>query len=183
MFSYQGILKSEYEKLDDSEKKIILEVWNNKDKFIKWPDRAHLFWDGCKRIKYHKYPPKLDFFLRLNHYPVDTRSNGPAVVSYLTAGGERPVRKSNPKYQWSIHHIYDGKHPWINRNDTLHAVKDGKHFTQSAGLVALHPVADALAEEYFYFSWLLRLESFKKFNYDPDQVFSSKINEYGFKNR
>ena len=60
-------------------------------------------------------------------------------------------------------------------------MKDGNHFTQSAGLVAVHPIAEALADEYSYFAWLLRCESFKRFDYDPDLVFCKKIDEFGFK--
>ena len=52
---------------------------------------------------------------------------------------------------------------------------------QSAGLVAIHPVAEALKDEYSYFAWLLRHEAFLRFNYDPDSVFSKKTNEYGFR--
>jgi len=63
----------------------------------------------------------------------------------------------------------------------LHAVKDGKHFTQAAGLVAIHPVAEALKDEYFYVAWRLRHEAFLRFGYDPDRVFSERIDEYGFK--
>jgi len=60
-------------------------------------------------------------------------------------------------------------------------MQNGKHFTQSAGLVAIHPIAEALKDEYFYFSWLLRYEAFLRFNYDPDGVFSEKIDEHGFR--
>jgi hypothetical protein len=60
-------------------------------------------------------------------------------------------------------------------------VKNGKHFTQSAGLVAIHPIAEALKDEYFHFALLLRHEAFLRFNYDPDAVFSQKIDEYGFR--
>jgi hypothetical protein len=52
---------------------------------------------------------------------------------------------------------------------------------QSAGLVAIHPVAEALKDEYSYFAWLLRHEAFLRFDYDPDSVFSEKTDEYGFK--
>lgn len=53
--------------------------------------------------------------------------------------------------------------------------------TQSAGLVAIHPIAEALKDEYFYFARLLRHEAFLRFNYDPDVIFSEKTDEYGFK--
>lgn len=32
-------------------------------------------------------------------------------------------------------------------------------------------IAEALADEYFYFAWSLRRESFIRFNYDPEKVF------------
>ncbi len=67
------------------------------------------------------------------------------------------------------------------KRTSLHALKNGKHFTQSSGLVAVHPIAGALKDEYFYFAWLLRHEAFLKFNYDPDTVFSKKTDENGFK--
>jgi hypothetical protein len=46
-------------------------------------------------------------------------------------------------------------------------------FTHSAGLVAVHPLADALADEVPYFAWLLRSEAFRRFRFDPDGVFAS----------
>ena len=63
----------------------------------------------------------------------------------------------------------------------VHAVKDGKHFTQAARLVAIHPIAEALKDEYFYSAWVLRYEAFLRFNYDPDGVFSEKIEQNGFR--
>jgi hypothetical protein len=70
-----------------------------------------------------------------------------------------------------VHHIYDGKFPAPDRPTTTHAVKDPQLFTQSAGLVAVHPIADALADEVAYFAWLLRREAFDRFRFDPDGVF------------
>ena len=61
------------------------------------------------------------------------------------------------------------------------AVTYGKHFTQSAGLVAVHPVAHALCSEYSEVAWLLRNIAYLKFGYDPDGVLSrGRINSYGF---
>ena len=50
-----------------------------------------------------------------------------------------------------------------------------------AGLVAIHPIAEALKDEYFYFAWLLRHEAFLRFGYDPDAVLSEKTGGYGFR--
>jgi hypothetical protein len=111
---------------------------------------------------------------------VDSRSNGPAVMAYRLAGGERPKRRDG-KQCWNIHHLYDGRFPANDVGKTLHAVKDGKHFTQAAGLVAIHPIAHACAEEYFWFAWQLRREAFLRFGYDPDGVFSVRTDSMGFK--
>jgi len=54
------------------------------------------------------------------------------------------------------------------------------HFSQSAGLIAVHPIADGLADEFPFFAWLLRAESFNRFGYDPDGVFSKGQDEFGF---
>jgi hypothetical protein len=48
-------------------------------------------------------------------------------------------------------------------------------------LVAVHPIADALYEEDPEFAELLRRESFTRFGYDPDGLFSaSPHDEFGF---
>jgi hypothetical protein len=79
--------------------------------------------------------------------------------------------------------LYDGQfpHPSTARNG-LRAVRESCHFTQSAGLVAIHPIADALAEEFAIFAWRLRAEAFCRFGYDPEGAFSNEPNEYGFPN-
>lgn len=167
--------------LSPSERKIVGEVWRQKDAFIKWPAKALLLWQECVRPSggFHKYPEEIKRNAKSKGVAVDTRTNGPAIVAFLLAGGERPTR-SNGK-GWSVDHIYDGKFPWQGRAATLHAVKDGRHFTQSAGLIAVHPVAEALRDEYPYFAWLLRHEAFLRFSYDPDGVFCQEADDYGFK--
>ncbi len=53
--------------------------------------------------------------------------------------------------------------------------------TQSAGLVAIHPIADAMADEFACFAWLLRAKAFEKFHYDPDGVFCKEVGKMGFR--
>ena len=180
MGRFLSIMKLKLDELSASEKKIITEVWEHRAEFVQRPAEARLLWEGCVRVKYHTYPDEIKRELKRQGIALDSRSNGPAIMSFLLARGERPNRADSTK-GWSIHHIYNGKFPFIEGGKTLHAVKDGTHFTQSAGLAALHPIAHALADEYFYFVWLLRQESFLRFNYDPDMVFCKKIDEYGFK--
>ena len=159
----------------------------NLEAFVRFPKHAILLWHGCDRIKpegkeqkVHKYPAILKDSAKRLKIDLDTRPNGPAIASFLFAGGERPKRFGSTN-AWSIHHLYSGKFPYIGRADSLHGQKDGKHFTQSAGLVATHPLADALSDEFPAFAWLLRAHAFQKFGYDPDHVFSSaKIDGFGF---
>jgi hypothetical protein len=178
---FQSKINLKFNKLTASERKIATEVWEHKADYIKWPARARLLWSGCVRTRYHRLPDRIKEEARSRGVQVDSRSNGPAVMSFLLAGGKRP-RRSN-RQDWHIDHIYDGKFPWITRNRSLHAVKDGNHFTQAAGLAAVHPVAEALKDEYPHFAWLLRREAHLRFGYDPDGIFSEKTDEYGFGRR
>jgi hypothetical protein len=145
-------------------------VWKRKNEFIRWPKRAFLFMPGVIRTRYHQFTEEQRRTLRDAAISPDRRSNGPAIMAYRLAGGERPVRVALGR-EWSIHHIYDGQFPWPGQLASIRAVIDGKLFTEAAGLVAIHPIADALADEVPYFAWLLRLEAFKQFGFDPDGVF------------
>jgi hypothetical protein len=63
----------------------------------------------------------------------------------------------------------------------LHATYDGCHCTRSAGLVAVHPIADQLCDEYPFVAWLLPALAFRTFGYDPDGPFSTDPHDqYGF---
>lgn len=170
-----------------SMRQVVCQVAGGLHAFVRFPKRAVLLWQGCDRVapegqkqKYFKYPTFIkDAGMRLG-IPLDTRPNGPAIASFLFAGGERPKRFGSTN-AWSIHHLYSGKFPYLGRTDTLHGQKYGNHFTQSAGLIAAHPLADALSDEFPAFSWLLRAHAFQQFGYDPDQIFSEgKIDEFGF---
>jgi hypothetical protein len=154
--------------------------------FVQWPLRALLLWDGCDRCKpdgkpqkYHTYPESIRSLARQREIVLDSRPNGPARAAFMFAGGVRPERFGSTN-STTMHHVYSGKFPYIGRVDTTHAVKLCKHFTQSAGVIATHPVADALCDEYPFFAWLLRYEAFRRFGYDPDGVFSPRQDAFGF---
>ena len=167
---------------EQAHRRVILEANANLDSFVKWPERTELLWSSCdRRVKYHRYPETLKALFRERGIQADGRSNGPAVVAYRVAGGERPKR--NGSNEWSIHHIYDEKFPYPSKTASMRAVMGARHFTQSAGLVAVHPVADALADEFAIFAWRLRAESFLRFGYDPDGAFTGAPDEYGFAGR
>jgi len=159
-------------------------VLDHLDEFVKFPKKSVLLWKGCDRVgglaKKHDYPESLKNVLAKGGVIRDVRSNGPAITAFLFAGGERPAR-NQPSRGWNIHHLYDGKMTYHGREASMHAVKDGNHFTQSAGLVAVHPVADALCDEVPAFAWYLRGLSLKRFGYDPDAVFpGGRPDEFGF---
>jgi hypothetical protein len=157
-------------------------------RFVCWPQRAELLWSGCdrkpeegKKQRYHRFPDALKPLVRQHRF-TDRRSNGPAKLAYLVATGQRPLRANGNG--WHIHHLYDGQFPYPGgARSSLRAVMHPLHFTQSAGLVAVHPVADALADEFPVFAWRLRAEAFLRFGYDPEGVFSESQDEFGFSGR
>ena len=171
---------------NQAEQAILNTVAGELGAFLRWPAEAVLLWPGCNRIAppgktqaYFSYPPHIRFMAKGAAIALDTRPNGPAIASFVLAGGSRPERFGSSN-AWSVHHLYSGKFPYVGRQTTTHAAKDSHHFTQSAGLVAAHPVADALVDEFPFFTWLLRADAYLRFGYDPDGVFSAVRDEYGF---
>ena len=161
-------------------------VSDNLAEFVKFPERAILLWYGCDRVppdgkrqKYHRYPDEIRRLAKRRRITLDSRPNGPAIASFLIAGGQRPNRTGSSN-AWSIHHLYSGKYPYFENDSTIHAQKHCAHFTQSAGLIATQPIADAICDEFPFFSWLLRAEAFRRFGYDPDAVFGDGHDQYGF---
>ena len=159
---------------DDHILGIVDRVWTQKDLFVCWPKLDEPpFMPGAIRKKskeYHKCTKEQKRRLREADIRTDGRSNGPAVMAFLLAGGKRPKR-TEPNHGGSTHHIYDGKFPLTGAPETTHAVREGNYFTKAAGLVAIHPIAHALADEVPLFAWLLRREAFERFAFDPDGVF------------
>jgi hypothetical protein len=161
--------------------RVVVSVYEQLGSFISWPQRSLLLWEGCDRSnKYHRYPASLVPIAKRLGVRLDGRTNGPAIAAFCVAEGRRPPRFGSNN-AWSVHHLYSGKFPYPGRQATLHAAHSGLHCTQSAGLVAIHPIADQMCDEYPFFAWLLRAMAFQKFRYDPDEVFSAdKHDEYGF---
>lgn len=169
-----------------AERAVLSTVVGHLDAFVAWPQEALLLWEGCNRVpedgkrqKYFSYPAVIKAKARSAGINLDTRPNGPAIAAFQLAGGARPARFGSSN-AWSIHHLYSGKFPYPGRNSTTHAAKNGAHFTQSAGLIAAHPVADALVDEFPFYAWYLRAHAFQRFGYDLDAVFGSGVDESGF---
>ncbi len=66
---------------------------------------------------------------------------------------------------------------------SLQAVKNPRHSTQSAGLVATRPLADALAHEFEIFAWKLSAESFRSFGYDLNGAIHDCPDEFALNGR
>jgi hypothetical protein len=153
-------------------------IWRQRETYFRWPKSERVIsreWvrhpDGRRKDCY-TYPKPLEDEIRRAGVPVDRRSNGPAIVSFLLAGGERPRRPYPSRWGWSVHHIYDGEFPRFEGERVPHAICDPNFFTDSRGLVAVHPFADYLTMREPLLAWLLRWEAFRRFNFDPMRVFN-----------
>ncbi len=169
-----------------AEQAILSTVAGELDAFLRWPREAVLLWPGCNRVAppgkrqaYFSYPTHIRNMAKASRISLDTRPNGPAIAAFVIAGGNRPERFGSSN-AWSVHHLYSGKFPYVGRQTTIHAAKEGCHFTQSTGMVAAHPVADALVDEFPFFAWLLSAQAYVRFGYDPDGAFSAGRDDYGF---
>lgn len=169
-----------------AERRVLSEVAANLEAFVSWPREALLFWPGCDRVpeagrrqKYFSYPAHVREMAKTAAVSLDTRPNGPAIAAFMIAGGARPGRFGSSN-AWSVHHLYSGKFPYLGKQFTTHAAKERNHFTQSAGLIAAHPIADALVDEFPFFTWLLRAMAYSRFGYDPDIAFTQNVDVFGF---
>jgi hypothetical protein len=160
----------------DAEWNEILSICTDPNHYFEWPRTGMLLWPGCVRPDVdegdepHHYPEELEKWLHRCGLHADRRSNGPAIMAFLATGGRRPIWGSEG---WPIHHIYDGTGALPGGpQDIPHAVHDGRYFTQSAGLVAAHPVAQDLAHRSDLLKWLLRREAFLRFGFDPCGAFA-----------
>lgn len=154
-------------------------IWLNQHAYFKWPKKSMVLNSEWTRkrdpIRDDLYPYSSEIIMDCNRAGISTdgRNNGPAIVTYLLAGGSRPFREDPPTWGWSIHHIYDGKFPAPHqRGRVLNATQMAGEFTNSCGLVAAHPVADFVATNSKLLAWLLRWEAFRRFKYDPNKIFS-----------
>jgi hypothetical protein len=165
-----------YVKLGGLETDAALAIWREKHNWFRWPIESAILQNGwtrdrdSNRTDCYRYSAELTRRLKQKNLNPDGRNNGPAILSFLMAGGERPVSGGEG---WPIHHIYDGQALIPNtQKKILHAVQDGEHFTHSGGLVAAHPAAHFVAHQSELLAWLLRWEAFCRFNYDPNKIFS-----------
>lgn len=181
-----GWFKNEISDIEPHLQEITLKIFQDLNYLCNFPDKALLLWASCDRKpsskgkqRYHLYPDIIKEQAKRKNIKLDGRGNGPAIAAFEFAGGQRPERYGSNNKR-TVHHLYSGKFPYMSKNITLHATKNNLHFTQAAGLVALHPITDALADESPAFTWFLRYKAYKKFGYDPDRVFSEKIDKWGF---
>jgi len=158
-----GILAAEQ---DSHLKRLLLNRFNDRCRF---PNRAILLWDKCIReSRKYTWPDGFkDRFRRNGHRGlVNAMRNGPPRTAFTVAGGEY-------RSGWELDHIYD--RPILRR----YALPEGRHFTQSAGLVCM--TRDFHLNRDTHDLWLLRGISYLLFGYDPLGAFNSSArDEYGF---
>ncbi len=152
-------------------------IWCHREAYFRWPRfRRNISsnWvrhPAARQKECFVYPQELEDEIRRAGLRVDRRSNGPAIISFLLSGGERPKRPYPSRWGWAIHHIYDGRNPRTWRKPVPRAEDEPALFTDSGGLVAGHPVAYYIATREPLLAWLLRWEAFRRFNFDPMGVF------------
>jgi hypothetical protein len=136
---------------------------------FEFPVTAVLLWDGCVRqMQAYSYPQGFDQKWRLTQkgHPDARMGNGPPNAAFKLASGTKP-----PK--WELDHIYDDEPLW--------AARGPRHFTQSAGLVAMPRHVHLRRPKSSSLSWLLRGIAFSRFGYDPMSVFSDDPHDgFGF---
>jgi hypothetical protein len=130
---------------------------------------ALLLWLGCVRQEDHYHFPlglKAKWKGRCSGRLDNRMRNGPPNSAFFLGGGTKPR-------DWELDHIYDLEPLW--------SVRNGLHFTQSAGLVAMTHDDHKRRHSDATFSWLIRGYAFLKFGYDPLVVFSTEIHDqFGF---
>ncbi len=72
---------------------------------------------------------------------------------------------------WKTRHLYAGA-PALAAGVAFDATRDPNHYTQSAGIVAVHPVVDHLMALHPCMVFTLRWRAFDAFRYDPANYFA-----------
>src|ERR1051325_1797412 len=139
-------------------------IWNQRHTYVRWPKEIRLLLPGVTRHpdgnnpNCYQYPVGLIDEIQTAGLEVRNYNNDPAIYAFLLTGGDRPRRSFPATWGWTIHHIYDEKHPApanVTAQPVPRAVRRGDLFTHSAGLVAVHPLADYVATNEPLLAWLL----------------------------
>jgi len=139
------------------------------DGLFLFPKRAVLLWSGCVRQEHrYEFPAGLKSKWKTQRSgALDYRMrNGPPNSAFRLGQATKPQG-------WELDHIYNEEPLWSARN--------GLHFTQSAGLVAMPRHAHLRRHSDAMLTWLVRGVAFVKFGYDPLEVFSPTAHDsFGF---
>ncbi len=108
--------------------------------------------------------------------PADPVPSHYAAAAFRFAGGTIPQMPYAGG--WSLRHLYDGtfdhydeEHFYGAGQQRINALQDHRHFTQAAGMVAVHPVVNQLWPIYPWIVYTLRARAAVTLHYDPDRVF------------
>ena len=105
-------------------------------------------------------------------------SRNPAFTAFRYAGGHAPQTPQGEP--WVLRLLYSGEQPFVGRTATLTCPEEGNHFTQTAGMVAVHPAIHQLWNTCPAVAHTLRARAFALFGYDPDGVLAEGHHDFGF---
>jgi len=94
----------------------------------------------------------------------------PRGSAFRCAGGNVPQAVPDAD-AWQLIHLYAAA-PAFDNGAAFDGTAQPKHYTQSAGLVAVHPVVYHLTGQFPCIVWTLRARSFMRFNHDPANYFA-----------
>lgn len=94
-----------------------------------------------------------------------------AVAAFKRCGGNVPQPVPGAERWPPPVHLYAGA-PALPNGSVFEATRHQNHYTQSAGLVAVHTVVHHLMPQYPCIVNTLRARAFKEFKYDPAKYFS-----------
>jgi hypothetical protein len=77
-----------------------------------------------------------------------------------------------------LRHLYDGQHPFAGSAESLRSQDEGDHYTQTAGVVAVHPLVNQLWSVSPAIAHSLRARAFARFGYDPDKALAAEGREH-----
>jgi hypothetical protein len=94
-----------------------------------------------------------------------------AVAAFRRMGGYVPQAVPGTE-AWQLLHLYEALTRWGAAGNRDEAARAARHYTQSANLVAVHPVVQHLMAQYPCIVKTLQARVFTKFRYDPLDQFA-----------
>ena len=183
-----GTLEKRHRSSSNPSRHVLQIVGEHLNDFVQFPKRALLLWQDCDRKKppgekqrYHQYPVMIRELAKRKAGSSWIREQMVLQGLHFSLPVGFVLRDMAARMIGLHITCTQANSRYLNRVATTHAVKFGCHFTQSAGVITAHPIADAMCDEFPFFAWLLRAESFRRSGYlSRWLVFSVSQGELGF---